>query len=178
MSSLSLTKVYHKLFRNTRSALLPILKRRPFCDKVFDSVYEIANGHHIFAGYPDKMEEFLRRNPGLRSRIGFHVPFDDYSAEELYQIIELLAENQRVCLDASVRDKLLPVFEAAMKTGDFGNGRYARNLLERAVMKQASRLVSMDVDAVTKADIGRLTADDFEAPVVTRQEPRRIGFSA
>jgi len=49
----------------------------------------------IFAGYPDKMEQFLQKNPGLRSRIAFHVPFNDYGAEELFQITRLLAETRK-----------------------------------------------------------------------------------
>ena len=38
----------------------------------------------IFAGYPDEMKEFLDRNPGLKSRVAFHVPFADYTGPELY----------------------------------------------------------------------------------------------
>lgn len=131
----------------------------------------------IFAGYPDKMEKFLEKNPGLRSRIAFHVPFDDYNADELYEITELMATKKNVSLSEDVREKLLPIYERGMKRDDFGNGRYARNLLEKAAMKQASRLVAMDVDDVTKADITTLLAEDFEAPAENgKDETRRIGF--
>jgi CelD/BcsL family acetyltransferase involved in cellulose biosynthesis len=132
----------------------------------------------IFAGYPDKMEEFLRKNPGLRSRVAFHVPFADYTAGELCDITALLADKKQLSLDAAVRGKLLPIFESARREGDFGNGRYARNLFEKALMKQASRLVSRDADDVSKADIELLLADDFEAPPITKADARRrIGFA-
>ena len=54
----------------------------------------------IFAGYPREMEQFLSRNPCLRSRIAFHLSFEDYSPEELYQITRLLAEEQGLTLAA------------------------------------------------------------------------------
>jgi AAA+ superfamily predicted ATPase len=131
----------------------------------------------IFAGYPDKMEGFLQKNPGLRSRIAFHVHFDDYNADELCQITELLADKKKLKLAADVKEKLKPIYEAAMKDHDFGNGRFARNIFEKAVMKQASRLVAMDVDEVTSAEVGLLIADDFEAPAAASKEKRRIGFA-
>ena len=72
--------------------------------------------------------------------------------------------------------KSLYRFRAPMKNGDFGNGRFARNLFEKAVMKQASRLVAMDVDNVTGEDIEPLVAEDFEVPAVKVQERKAIGF--
>ena len=130
----------------------------------------------IFAGYTDKMDEFLKRNPGLRSRIAFHVSFADYSPEELLQILEYIAGEQNMTLDDGVRAKVLPILSEASRNPDFGNGRYVRNLFEKARMKQAGRLLSMDIDSLTSAQVAQLTADDFEAPPPVREVRQRIGF--
>ena len=49
----------------------------------------------IFAGYTDKMEEFLEKNQGLRSRITHHVNFADYNTDELIEIANLIAKEKR-----------------------------------------------------------------------------------
>ena len=67
----------------------------------------------IFAGYPDRMEEFLQKNPGLRSRIAYHVPFADYSVEELCSIAALAARKKGLHLDDRAQEKLASVFETA-----------------------------------------------------------------
>jgi hypothetical protein len=79
-------------------------------------------------------------------------------------------------MEEAVRGKLLGIFRAAMKDESFGNGRFARTLVEKAVLKQAERLVEIGVDSVTKADLETLTADDFEPPVVQKKE-QRMGFA-
>lgn len=78
----------------------------------------------IFAGYPDKMEQFLKKNPGLRSRIAFHIPFEDYKPAELLDIFTLMAKKQKLKLAPLVRERLLPIFSLATKQPDFGNGRF------------------------------------------------------
>ena len=131
----------------------------------------------IFAGYPDKMETFVEKNPGLRSRIAFHVPFADYNAQELFEITEFMADDKKMKLGNGVREKLTQIFETAMKSSDFGNGRYVRNLFEKAIMKQATRLVAMDVDRVSTNDIVQFLPDDFEIPSTGKKELPKIGFA-
>ncbi|MDR0876833.1 MAG: AAA family ATPase [Treponema sp.] len=142
-----------------------------FGDEAINTIVQEMENHRedmvvIFAGYPDKMDGFLQKNPGLLSRIAFQVPFADYDAAELCSITRLLADKKKLSLAADVEEKLHPIFAQALQKEDFGNGRFARNLLEKAVMKQAGRLVAMEVDLVTRADVSRLLAEDFDAPEI------------
>jgi AAA+ superfamily predicted ATPase len=134
----------------------------------------------IFAGYPDKMEVFLSRNPGLRSRISFHVNFPDYLPADLYEILEHLAREEGIILANDVRERVFPIMEHAAKIKEFGNGRYARNLLENARMCQASRLVRLcrESEHVTEQAYATLVAEDFEEIrlAATACDCRRIGF--
>ena len=130
----------------------------------------------IFAGYPDKMEHFLDRNPGLRSRIAFYVPFDDYTPEELVEITGLLAAQKRLSLAPGTEEKLLSIYRQAVGTPDFGNGRLARNLLERACIRQASRLVRTCPEEIRQW-VRILQPEDFADPLYIRKPERRvIGF--
>lgn len=132
----------------------------------------------IFAGYPDEMKQFLDRNPGLKSRVAFHVPFADYSAPELYEIAEFIAKEKGVQLHEDVKGKLMPIFEKAIVHQDFGNGRFVRNIVEKAKMNQASRLVNDDIDMVTEKDVKTLRAEDFEEPALSVETTeRQIGFA-
>lgn len=132
----------------------------------------------IFAGYPDRMEEFLQKNPGLRSRIAYHVPFADYSVEELCSIAALTARKKGLHLNDQAQEKLASVFETARRQADFGNGRYVRNILEKAKMAQATRLLTQDYESLTQKEITTLCAEDIEMPEIAAPARPRIGFSA
>ena len=133
----------------------------------------------IFAGYPDEMETFLEKNPGLRSRIAFHVPFADYSADELCAIAKLIGEKKGVSFSEDAVKKLRTVFEAARLQPDFGNGRYARNVVEQAKMNMASRLLTMDLAAVTRETLTTIEAADIDLPEVKKTvRANVIGFCA
>lgn len=73
--------------------------------------------------------------------------------------------------------KLEAVFDAARKQSDFGNGRYARNLIEQAKMNQASRLLECDFADITTEEITTIKAVDIVVPDIREEEKRRIGFA-
>ena len=155
-----------------------------FGDEAINTIVQEMENHRedvavIFAGYPDKMEGFLQKNPGLRSRIAFHVHFDDYDMNELCDIAELIARKKGLNIDGKAREKLLSIFAEVQGEKDFGNGRYVRNVIEKARMAQASRLLAKGYDEITGRDIETLCADDFPLPEKKKPcERPRIGFIA
>ena len=153
-----------------------------FGDEAINTIVQEMENHRdstivILAGYPDKMEEFLQKNPGLRSRIAYHVPFADYTVEELCKIAELIAKKKGLYFDNQAREKLTAVFETARRQADFGNGRYVRNMIEKAKIAQATRLIAADYESVTQKDIITLCAEDIETPKFSAQVKPKIGFS-
>lgn len=115
----------------------------------------------IVAGYPEKMRNFLRSNPGLESRFNKFIQFDDYSPEELTAILEHFAGQYDYRLSEAARRKATRVFEAAFRLRDevFGNARFARNLFERAINKQASRIAH--IEEITDEMLFTLEPDDI-----------------
>jgi AAA+ superfamily predicted ATPase len=156
---------------------------KTFGDEAINTiVQEMENNREdmvvILAGYTDRMEEFIDKNPGLRSRISFHVNFPDYSVDELCAILALLAEREELTLAEGVLDKVHPIIRMAVGAKDFGNGRYVRNLLEKVHMKQASRLIKMDTEKVTEQIATTLIPDDFEAVMLSNApKTQSIGFN-
>ena len=135
----------------------------------------------IFAGYPDKMREFLAQNEGLRSRIAFHLNFPDYTVEELMEILELHAGEREYRIAEEARQNILDIFSEAVGQENYGNGRYVRNFLEQAIIRQSGRILRDHAnDDLTKEEMCLLLAEDFR-PVnleVSVKEETRIGFSA
>lgn len=155
-----------------------------FGDEAINTIVQEMENHRddvvvIFAGYPDKMEGFLQKNPGLRSRIAFHISFNDYDTESLYEIAKLIAAKKDLTFTDEAGNKLKRLFDIARNEPDFGNGRYVRNVIEKAKMAQINRLMTMDLDAICRKDIATITAEDIEMPAISvKSMPKRIGFCA
>lgn len=131
----------------------------------------------IFAGYKNEIEEFVERNPGLSSRIAFHVDFDDYSASELLDITKLLARDRDIILDPSCDQKLLDIYKKARQNPSFGNGRYARNVLEKAKLNQASRIAKQDIEYLSDEQLKTIVADDIGVDDQRQKQTiSRLGF--
>lgn len=154
-----------------------------FGDEAINTIVQEMENHRddvvvILAGYPDKMEGLLQKNPGLRSRIAYHVPFNDYDTAALCEIAKLIAKQKELTFTDEACNKLTGLFDAARNESDFGNGRYVRNVIEKAKMAQATRLLTMDFDSIESEDIALISADDIEIPKSSaKTEKKQIGFS-
>ena len=98
----------------------------------------------ILAGYTKEMETFLTANSGLASRFPNKIEFPDYTAEELLQITHVQAKNKGYRLAESCTEPLLGYYARwqAADARTAGNGRLARNTLEKAIFHQSRRLVA------------------------------------
>ena len=98
----------------------------------------------ILAGYTREMETFLTANSGLASRFPNRIEFPDYTAVELLQITRVLARNKGYTLAEACTEPLLGYYARwqAADARTAGNGRLARNTLEKAIFHQSRRLVA------------------------------------
>lgn len=119
-------------------------RRGEFGDEAINMiVQEMENNRKdtivIFAGYPDEMDEFFLRNPGLRSRVPFRVNFEDYNVEEMLDICKLEAFKKGFLTDDMADKKIMEICEKSVKNKNNGNGRFCRNLIETGVLNFAFR---------------------------------------
>ena len=139
---------------------------KDFGREAIDTIVKQMEDYHedfllILAGYPGEMEQFLHLNPGLRSRFAYHVSFSDYNLAELMRITkQLITERDYELTDAAEREIRVHIQEVLYhKPLHFSNARYVRNIIEKAIRKQAMRLLSTydvtpkDLKQITRADI-------------------------
>ncbi|WP_307398338.1 AAA family ATPase [Paenibacillus anaericanus] len=113
----------------------------------------------VLAGYSRNMDSFLTVNPGLKSRFPNIITFENYNTGQLMQISEKFFVGKGYELDESAKIKLSDLLEDARLDPYFGNGRYVRNVYEKAVNNQAIRL-SSDTD-LTREDLITISGSDI-----------------
>lgn len=121
----------------------------------------------ILAGYPVEMQTMIRSNPGLSSRVGTTMTFDDYTPEDLCRIFELIASKAKYSLPTEARRRLMRGFTYLYIGRDrhFGNGRCSRNSFERSVRRLANRLAKLT--DINRDLLTTLDAEDIEVAGVT-----------
>ena len=117
----------------------------------------------ILAGYKDRMDTFFQSNPGMSSRIAHHLDFPDYTTDELLQISERMLAAQHYRFGEGA----LPVFreyiERRALRPHFANARSIRNALDRARLRQASRLFADRDREFDATDLSTLLPSDLLA---------------
>jgi probable Rubsico expression protein CbbX len=125
----------------------------------------------ILAGYEDRMERFFRSNPGMSSRIAHHIAFPDYTAAELLAIADLMLEQMQYQLSADARAALEEYIERRQALPHFANARSIRNALDRARLRQASRLFARRDASLARNDLMTIEAADIRASRVFAETP-------
>lgn len=135
------------------------------------------------AGYKDRMDKFFSYIPGMMSRIGNHIDFPNYTADELVQIAGVMARELEYDIDEAGFDMFKKYIEERMKLPYFSNARTVRNAMDRARMNSAIRtfekyaIQGVNGGECTVEDLKAITADDFQIlldDILTADVDKRI----
>jgi SpoVK/Ycf46/Vps4 family AAA+-type ATPase len=122
----------------------------------------------IAAGYRTEMDNLFRVNPGFKSRFNYFLNIDDYSPDQLYQIMMVFAKKKKylMSVQAEVKAKECIRIMYESRDKDFANGRTMRSLFDEICKKQAKRLQYGDISAMSNEQLMTIEDEDipFEAP--------------
>ena len=180
------TLIVHKLFQKARGSVIFIDEAysllAPRADEAITAlIAEMENYRDevvvILAGYDREIRQLLEANPGFESRVRTKIEFDDYSADELADIFCLMARRQELEVGAKTRERAREVMVRARGADDFGNARFARNLLENALLRQGVRLAGTGGEP-SADELCEILPEDVEwsEPAESRRAP--MGFTA
>lgn len=113
----------------------------------------------VLAGYEDRMDKFYGYNPGMSSRIGNHIQFPNYSADELVKIAEFMTRDLEYEFADGAPDKFRTYVEKRMSMPYFSNARTVRNAVDRARMRASIRLFNR---AMGKEGNGMISKKDLK----------------
>ncbi|MBV6701895.1 AAA family ATPase [Kitasatospora aureofaciens] len=121
-----------------------------FGQEAVDTLMKLMEDHRdevvvIVAGYQEEMRGFLASNPGLASRFSREITFDHYADDELITIVRVQAESAGYTCTPDTLAALGELFRAVPRDRSFGNGRFARQVLEAMITRQAGRLSRLDI---------------------------------
>ena len=122
----------------------------------------------IAAGYRTEMENLFRINPGMRSRFNYFLNIEDYTPDELFQIMQVFANEKKYIFaeaaEALARKMITEMYQTRDK--DFANGRTIRSLFDQICKKQAQRLQQNDMSSMSNEQLMTIEESDipYEAP--------------
>ena len=122
----------------------------------------------ILAGYKDHMERFFHSNPGMNSRIGLHIEFNDYGVDNLMVIAQSIVKAQNYCFSPDAEKAFREYLIKRKTMPHFANARSVRNAIDRARLRQANRLLSSG-KLLEKQDLITIEAADILASRVFRE---------
>lgn len=154
------------LFIDEAYSLIVGKREGDFGQEAVDTLLKAMEDHRddlivIVAGYTELMEQFLQSNPGLKSRFNKFIEFENFTNSELLEIIKSQALEKDYFIDKDAMNYLKFEIEkiTSNKSDDFANARTMRNILEKAITNQATRIVN--IPEKDKEVLTLLTKEDF-----------------
>jgi probable Rubsico expression protein CbbX len=114
----------------------------------------------ILAGYKDRMDYFFGSNPGMQSRVAHHIDFPDFTVDELMRIGDLMLEERAYRFSPEARQVFHEYIERRRRRPHFAHGRSIRNAIDRARLRQASRLFESET-ALGRDELITIEAEDL-----------------
>jgi SpoVK/Ycf46/Vps4 family AAA+-type ATPase len=128
----------------------------------------------IAAGYRQEMDNLFRINPGVRSRFSYFLNIDDYTPDQLYQIMCVFAKEKKYIFTKAAEELTLKMITELYNSRgkDFANGRTMRQIFEKIVAKQAERLQKVDISTLTNEQM--MTIDEADIPY---EAPKAVDYT-
>ncbi|MGE5451490.1 MAG: CbbX protein [Acidobacteriota bacterium] len=126
----------------------------------------------ILAGYKDRMDTFFQSNPGMSSRIAHHLDFPDYDVGELLTIADKMLSQQQYRFGMGARQVFDDYLSRRLQQPHFANARSVRNALDRARLRQASRLFAERERVLSRDDLITIESQDVLASRLFKPQPQ------
>lgn len=149
---------------------------RDYGQEAIEILLQVMENHRddlvvILAGYKDRMDTFFQSNPGMSSRIAHHLDFPDYAQDELLHIAQMMLQQQRYRFSGEARESFERYLQLRLQQPHFANARSVRNALDRARLRQASRLFADRQRELSEDDLCTLEASDILASRLFNESP-------
>lgn len=129
----------------------------------------------VFSGYEKEMKDFINVNPGLKSRIGKSFVFEDYTIEELTDILVKFVNDNKLKITNKALDKFKELVKISMKTKNFGNARWVRNSFDKILLKHSTNTKNSD----NAEELITITENDIDIEEIKKSQSTtksKLGF--
>ena len=129
----------------------------------------------VFSGYEKEMKDFINVNPGLKSRIGKSFVFEDYTIEELTDILVKFVNDNKLKITNKALDKFKELVKMSMKTKNFGNARWVRNSFDKILLKHSTNTKNSD----NTEELITITENDIDIEEIKKSQSTtksKLGF--
>lgn len=130
----------------------------------------------IFAGYTKEMDNFIKLNPGLRSRTGYYIEYNDYTIEELMEIFKYKINKYDLKITNSAIEKLKSIIKMSKQEKDFGNGRFIDKLYEKIMIEHAVNMENIEEKETLLTISENDITDEMVKKLVYKDKKNKIGF--